>query len=161
MKTREEENARRREIYHANKERAKAWYTKSYHKNKDKILERHKLYRKDNPEKCKELNQNWIKDNIDHCRARSADYSASRRAIEKKATPKWANRFFIREIYDLARRRTECLGQEYQVDHIVPLHSNIVCGLHVEHNMQIIPKRINIQKGNRHWPDMPEEILHG
>lgn len=81
---------------------------------------------------------------------------AARKARRMKATPAWANEFYIAEIYDLAQRRTKSLGIKYQVDHIVPLTSKFVCGLHCEHNLQVIPAPINASKGNRHWPDMPE-----
>jgi len=30
-----------------------------------------------------------------------------------------------------------------------------VCGLHVEHNLQVIPRSVNQSKNNRRWPDMP------
>jgi hypothetical protein len=78
-----------------------------------------------------------------------------RRNAEKlKATPSWANLFFIEEAYDLAQRRTEATGFQWHVDHIVPLRSKRVCGLHVEHNLQVIPARTNLAKGNRVWPFM-------
>lgn len=75
-----------------------------------------------------------------------------------KATPKWANQFFIEEIYDLAARRTAIKAggiERWSVDHIVPIISKIVCGLHVENNLRVIPASENSVKGNRFWPDMP------
>jgi hypothetical protein len=41
------------------------------------------------------------------------------------------------------------------VDHIVPLVSKFVCGLHCEANLQLLPGPENQRKGNRVWPDMP------
>ncbi len=59
-----------------------------------------------------------------------------------QATPKWANLEKIKEIY---RNRPK----GYHVDHIVPLTSPKVCGLHVEYNLQYLPARENISKKNK------------
>lgn len=47
------------------------------------------------------------------------------------------------------------LGELWVVDHIVPIKSQIVCGLHNEFNLQVIPSRDNRAKSNRYWPHMP------
>lgn len=77
-----------------------------------------------------------------------------RNAQKLKAHPKWANDFFIEEAYRLAALRTKMLGFSWHVDHIVPLQSKLVCGMHVENNLRVIPGAENLGKGNRHWPDM-------
>lgn len=81
--------------------------------------------------------------------------TARRRAIHKRAAVAWADRDRIREFYVEAKRLERELGIKHEVDHIVPLQSPIVCGLHVEHNLRVIPRFENIIKGNRVWPDMP------
>lgn len=81
--------------------------------------------------------------------------NSGRNAARKRATPVWANRFFISEAHDLAKRRTKLLGEPWHVDHIVPLQNPLVCGLHVENNLRVIPSSHNLAKGNRVWPDMP------
>ncbi len=81
--------------------------------------------------------------------------NAKKRVVCRKATPKWSIRFFVNEAYALAKLRTRLTGIEWQVDHIVPLLSKKVCGLHSHTNIAVIPKADNYAKGNRSWPDMP------
>jgi len=78
------------------------------------------------------------------------EYKIKRRIAFANAIPKWANIQAIRAIYAKA---AEIPGQH--VDHIVPLLSPLVCGLHWEGNLQIIPAGDNMIKSNRYWPDMP------
>lgn len=92
----------------------------------------------------------WAKRN----RSLVAQQAAKRRAATRNATPKWANMFFIKEAYRLAEMRTILTGIDWHVDHIVPLSSSRVCGLHCEYNLAVIPAKVNIFKSNRHWPDM-------
>ena len=86
---------------------------------------------------------------------RVAEDRVARRARELKAMPTWANRFFMAEAYDLARRRAEATGFEWEVDHEFPLRHKLFCGLHVEYNLRVIPAVINRKKGNR----VPPELL--
>lgn len=51
-------------------------------------------------------------------------------------------------------RERKALGQDVNIDHIVPLCSDIVCGLHVPWNLQVITRLENSQKSNTVWPDM-------
>lgn len=110
-----------------------------------------------NPEKQKARSRRWYTANPE----KSTEKTQWRRAQKLRATPAWANKFFIEEAYDLAARRTaiKCGGYaKWHVDHIVPLKSKIVCGLHVERNLQVIPAVQNMAKSNRYWPDMPAGV---
>ena len=117
-------------------------------KNKDYVREstriRMKKWRKYNAESVKKVANS----------PKMKAYRSARRALTKKASPDWRNDFFIEEIYELAAMRTKMLGFDWHVDHIVPLKSKAVCGLHCEQNMQVIPAVDNVSKGNRHWPQM-------
>jgi len=81
--------------------------------------------------------------------------TAARYAAKTKSTPSWSNTFFVGEAYDLAARRTDATGIEWQVDHVVPLRSSLVCGLHADTNVRVIPGIENQRKNNKAWPDMP------
>ena len=78
---------------------------------------------------------------------RSIDSGNNLRVI---ATPLWANKKKIKEFYAVAKMLTENTGIKHQVDHIVPLRGELVCGLHVEYNLQILTKDENIRKSNSH-----------
>jgi hypothetical protein len=124
-----------------------AWYMR----NKEKATLTRKNYTLANPERVRERRLRNYAKNSDRYTAALALY----RAKKRKATPVWANSFFIGEAYHLAKLRTKMLGFPWHVDHIVPLKSKQVCGLHVENNLRVIPGVENIRKGNHSWPNMP------
>jgi len=105
-------------------------------KNKDKKAKYVKEYQSRNPEI---LLANCVK----------------RRARKLLAQPSWANEFYMKEIYHLYKLRSKITDKKLHVDHIVPLKSDLVCGLHNEFNLRIITAEQNMKKGNRYWPDMP------
>lgn len=75
---------------------------------------------------------------------------AARRAAMMSAIPPWGDPEKVMTVYAKAK----ALG--LQVDHIVPLTSDLVCGLHVWENLQLLAAAENVRKGNRWWPDCPE-----
>ena len=141
----EKQRKRRRDWYHANKEQGLATSAAWKAANKEKVYAGVAKWRADNPEKHREISRNWYARNTPTC----LEYSRTRKMRVRNAVPLWANRFFIREAYHLAKLRTQATGFKWEVDHIYPLQSKVVCGLHVEHNLQVIPATLNRSKGNK------------
>jgi len=76
----------------------------------------------------------------------------ARRRKHRQATPLWLTRqqkTEIRQIYQIAITMTKTTGERYVVDHIVPLRSEVVCGLHVPWNLRVITQEENLKKSNR------------
>lgn len=81
-----------------------------------------------------------------------------RAAAIARATPPWANKDQIRSIYAECRAISETTGKRHHVDHFFPLHSHVVCGLHVPENLRIISERANVAKKNLVHPSLLEPI---
>lgn len=85
-----------------------------------------------------------------HARARRKRTSAL-----DNATPHWLSaeqQAAIKATYAEARRMSQH-GEKYEVDHIVPLHGAVVCGLHVPWNLRILSKAENNKRGNRDFSE--------
>lgn len=88
---------------------------------------------------------------------------------KRRATPAWLTREQRKEIATIYRRMrwlngapgfTRCdLQLRYVVDHIVPLLSGTVSGLHVPWNLRVVPYLANARKSNHMWPGHPYESL--
>jgi len=74
-------------------------------------------------------------------------------------TPKWADQKKIRAIYHECRERSKATGVPHHVDHVLPLLGGLVCGLHVENNLAIVPAGDNLKKGASHEPSHVEKFL--
>ena len=84
-----------------------------------------------------------------------AEADAKRRASRLQRTPVWLSEddfWLIEQAYELAQLRTQIFGFQWHVDHIVPLQGELVSGLHVPHNLQVIPARDNLSKSNKFAP---------
>ena len=163
--------AKSRRYYTENRERAAETQKQYYEANRERIRERQRQYHAENREQRREYlkryaevhgsrllryRKRYREDNRDLIRSRQADYrkrnlkkliadAAARRARQMRATPPWANSDAIKQIYENCPK-----GQH--VDHIVPLKSKLVCGLHVETNLQYLPASLNSQKNNKFIP---------
>jgi len=74
-----------------------------------------------------------------------------RRRKHRAATPPWITRrqkSEMRAIYQIAITMTKTTGEKYVVDHIWPLRSDFVCGLHVPWNLRVITQAENLAKSN-------------
>jgi uncharacterized protein YdaU (DUF1376 family) len=77
---------------------------------------------------------------------------AARNAQKNQATPRWLSdddRRLIIEIYSRSSIVTASTGIKHEVDHIVPIRSSVVCGLHVPWNLRILPATENRKKSNK------------
>lgn len=85
-------------------------------------------------------------------KAKRCAQQCKRQAIKLQATPKWMTKQHFDQIeifYDAAAKLSKEFGIPMEVDHIMPLRGKDGCGLHVPWNLQVIPKKDNMRKGNR------------
>lgn len=87
-----------------------------------------------------------------HYWANKAEYfarSIKRQARVKRATPAWADHEKIKTKYKEQQTMSRLTGVPHDVDHVIPLQSDVVCGLHVESNLRVILSRDNRIKSNK------------
>lgn len=92
--------------------------------------------------------KNWI----DSHREVKNLHTAKRRSSKLNRTPVWYTKedeFLFEEAYTLALLREKLTKFKWHVDHILPLQGKNVSGLHVINNIQVIPAKLNLSKGNR------------
>ena len=127
--------------------------------NRERLKVKSAAWRAANPEKAAQValrcsrkfaekrlrySAEWAKANPEKRRATDAKHKAAKRL----AVPAWADLKAISAFY-------AATPEGHQVDHIVPLVSPYVCGLHCEANLQYLPAAENQSKRNFWWPDMP------
>jgi hypothetical protein len=173
----EKQKQKRHENYLKNKEKVakqvKEWRLENAERYKQKALEYRlknpsiyiegrKKYLENNAERHKENVKRWSLENKEQRLQIGRNWSAKnpskirekaarRRSCKLNATPSWLSRIHvskISEFYELASSLTASTGEEWHVDHIVPLRGANVCGLHVPWNLQVITKHDNLRKSN-------------
>ena len=124
-------------------------YLVDYRKNSEKLRAYQATYQKmyEQTEKVRKMRAQYRKDHSAQWTAKTRRYQAAK----ENRTPNWLTDedvWMISEAYELASIRTKLFGFVWEVDHVVPLRGKLVSGLHVPHNLQIIPKRDNVKKSN-------------
>jgi len=145
-----ESNERRKEYFKTSPV-VKAIKRRYYEKNRGAVLARAAARP---PEVQRQYRQKHKRENPDLYRV----LVNIRRRRFRQATPKWVTaeeRKQIRYLYAQAREMTVATGVKYEVDHVIPLISDEVCGLHVLCNLRVIPKEENLKKSN-HLIDTPK-----
>jgi 5-methylcytosine-specific restriction endonuclease McrA len=119
-----------RRYYEKNKEAVKA---RANARPKDEVTQYKRKYKEANPDLYKAL-------------------VSVRKRRHRAATPTWVTpeqKLAMRQMYLQAMQLTKLTGNRYVVDHIVPLISEEVCGLHVPWNLRVITQEENLRKSNK------------
>ena len=147
-----------------NPEYSKEQYVRYYSKNREKLILKSKIYAaglsKDERSKknrryylkhtykIKLKHKIWNKNNL----SKINFYSSNRRCRKRNATPCWLNPKQLEDIesfYILSSELNKVSSVKFSVDHIIPLSGEIVCGLHVPWNLQILTVQENCSKNNK------------
>ena len=126
--------AKQNRLRKENPEKYKRKNEKIYANNREKILIQKKKYRQDNKASINALSKAY-------------------KTRKMHRIPKWIGAeemWLIKEAYRLAKLRTSLHGFTWHVDHIIPLQGELVSGLHVPENLQVIPWLDNVKKKNKY-----------
>ena len=137
------------ERYTTNKsccECANATANKTKSKNRAKYLASSARWARQNPEKTAQYQR---KQNAKNPGKRNL-WTMNYRTAKVDRMPNWLN---FGELFEMECVYNYCsalrkVGFDYHVDHAVPLRGSSVSGLHVPWNLQVLPGRENMSKGN-------------
>lgn len=130
------------------REKGKEYHYKNYEKNKERIIKTANEWQNKNRDRYREIAKKCYEKN----KLNKFAYQALARAARRNAVPKWIDEELKKKIQDFyieARLKTRDSGIKYEVDHIVPLVNNEVCGLHVPCNLRVVTQYENRSKQNK------------
>ena len=142
-----ESNIKRAEYFkqYNRREEVKDKKNEWYEANKEQVMDAAKTrpieVKREYQKTWKERNTTWVR----------ADTKARRRK-HREATPSWLTtkeKVEIRQLYQIAITMSKTTGEQYVVDHIIPLRGEDVCGLHVPWNLRVITQEENLKKSNK------------
>ena len=104
-------------------------------------------YREANREKIRAAQREWVKNNLPKVLARTHKYQAAK----LHRTPNWLTFEQHKQIESVFKQAAELTKtvRPHEVDHIIPLCGELVSGLHVPWNLQILPRAENRRKYNK------------
>ena len=126
------------------------FYAETYARYRESSLEQAKQYYQDHIEERRAKQRLWSKTNRGIANALGRKYKLKK----AKATPLWLTPeqlYNMKCTYKVAAQLSETSSEKWHVDHIVPIRGKDVCGLHVPWNLQLLPAKMNMTKGNRVW----------
>ena len=155
----EEIKVQQKEYRDSNRDAVRAKNNAGYASNKESLAPKRKAWRDQNKGAMKECSRRWYIENKDRAianavafREANPGYATAKarkyQASKLQRTPPWADMSAIAELYAEAKRLEELTGIQFHVDHIVPLQGELVSGLHVPANLQLLPARENLSKSN-------------
>lgn len=133
-------------------------YQKEYRKeNRSKHVEYSREYYRENKESLLQQQKEYYSKNKDAYYARAAE----RRALKVSRSYNCFSEEVLRiykECRQINSKLSMCVSSDittdmqYHVDHIIPLKSDFICGLHIPTNLDIIEGRENVSKQNKFTP---------
>lgn len=174
-----------KEYYRDNKESEKARSAADRKANPERTKAARKAWIEANPDRFAQMQRDWKEENKEHrAEYRRNQYQKTkerenalarewkknnpeaafglnmkRAAAKLQAIPFWVDFNKIKSIYVEAKRITADTGIPHNVDHIMPLQSKFVCGLHIETNLRVITKSENHSKKNKFLPDLAADAI--
>ena len=143
----EKKKAYRKAYCEANGDEIKAKKKAWYEANKDKVNAKNKTYREANKDKIRA----YIKSHYEANKQYYFANAAKRKALKIPALLPTTDNELIKNLYKQRKEMSEKHGEEYHVDHIIPLS---IGGAHHQDNMRVITAKENLKKCDKYIPQL-------